>query len=104
MLPFLQQKIGGRKLLVYSESYGLNPRNAARALTNNTGKTLDGGPIPAVCWRGTVCGRGAGGNRCRMGDKRLISYGVDLGNAGHHNLRFVTQAVVREIHFQQGDR
>jgi len=25
MPPFLQQKIGARKLLVYSESYGLNP-------------------------------------------------------------------------------
>jgi hypothetical protein len=29
MLPFLQQKIGARKLLVYSEDYGLNPRDAA---------------------------------------------------------------------------
>jgi hypothetical protein len=44
MLPFLQQKIGARKLLVYAESYGLNPRDAAE-LNNNTGKTLDGGPI-----------------------------------------------------------
>src|SRR5262249_14896190 len=29
MLPFLQQKIGARKLLIYSESYGLHPMNAA---------------------------------------------------------------------------
>ena len=44
MLPFLQQPIGARKLLIYSESYGEHPMNAAE-LTNSTGKTLDGGPI-----------------------------------------------------------
>ena len=44
MLPFLQQRLGARKLLIYSESYGQNPMNAAE-LTNSTGKTLDGGPI-----------------------------------------------------------
>ena len=44
MLPFLQQKIGARKLLIYSENYGEHPMNAAE-LTNSTGKTLDGGPI-----------------------------------------------------------
>ena len=44
MLPFLQQKIETRKLLIYSESFGLNAMNAAE-ITNNTGKTLDGGPI-----------------------------------------------------------
>ena len=44
MLPFLQQKIDSRKLLIYSENYGEHPMNAAE-LTNSTGKTLDGGPI-----------------------------------------------------------
>ena len=44
MLPFVQQKIGARKLLIYAESYGQNPMSAAE-LTNSTGKTLDGGPI-----------------------------------------------------------
>ena len=98
MLPFLQQKIGARKLLVYSESYGLNPRDAAE-LTNNTGKTLDGGPI-TVYDDGTYAGE-ALVETLPMGDKRLISYGVDLGT------RITTafnssQAVVREIHFQRG--
>ena len=98
MLPFLQQKIGARKLLVYSESYGLNPRDAAE-LTNNTGKTLDGGPI-TVYDAGTYAGE-ALVETLPMGDKRLISYGVDLGT------RVTTafdssQAVVREIHFQRG--
>jgi len=98
MLPFLQQKIGARKLLVYSESYGLNPRDAAE-LTNNTGKTLDGGPI-TVYDDGTYAGE-ALVETLPMSDKRLISYGVDLGT------RVTTaynssQAVVREIHFQRG--
>ena len=98
MLPFLQQKIGARKLLVYSENYGLNPRDAAE-LTNNTGKTLDGGPI-TVYDAGTYAGE-ALVETLPMSDKRLISYGVDLGT------RVTTafdssQAVVREIHFQRG--
>ena len=35
MLPFLQQPIGARKLLIYSENYGEHPMNAAE-LTNST--------------------------------------------------------------------
>ena len=98
MLPFLQQKIGARKLLVYSESYGLNPRDAAE-ISNNTGKTLDGGPI-TVYDAGSYAGE-ALVETLPMGDKRLISYGVDLGT------RVTTafdssQNVVREIHFRRG--
>ena len=98
MLPFLQQKIGARKLLVYSESYGLNPRDAAE-ISNNTGKTLDGGPI-TVYDAGNYAGE-ALVETLPMGDKRLISYGVDLGT------RVTTafdssQNVVREIHFRRG--
>ena len=98
MLPFLQQKVGARKLLVYAESYGLNPRDAAE-ITNNTGKTLDGGPI-TVYDAGNYAGE-ALVETLPMGDKRLISYGVDLGT------RVTTafdssQNVVREIHFRRG--
>jgi hypothetical protein len=98
MLPFLQQKIGARKLLVYAESYGLNPRDAAE-IANNTGKTLDGGPI-TVYDAGNYAGE-ALVETLPMGDKRLISYGVDLGT------RITTafdssQNVVREIHFRRG--
>ena len=98
MLPFLQQKIGARKLLVYSESYGLNPRDAAE-LTNNTGKTLDGGPI-TVYDSGSYAGE-ALVETLPMGDKRLISYGVDLGTRVTTAFNS-SQAVVREIHFQRG--
>ena len=76
MLPFLQQTIDARKLLIYSDHSSSHPTNAAE-LTNTTGKTLDGGPI-------TVYDGGAYGGEALMetlkaGDKRLISYAVDLG-------------------------
>ncbi len=44
MLPFLQHKIAARKVVIYSDASKPNPFNAAE-LTNNTGKTLDAGPI-----------------------------------------------------------
>jgi hypothetical protein len=98
MLPFLQQKIGARKLLVYSDSYGLNPRDAAE-LTNSTGKTLDGGPI-TVYDDGTYAGE-ALVETLPMSDKRLISYGVDLGTRVTTAFNS-SKEVVREIHFQRG--
>ena len=98
MLPFLQQQIGGRKLLIYSDQSSQHPTNAAE-LTNTSGKTLDGGPI-------TVYDGGAYGGEALMetlkaGDKRLISYAVDLGT------RITSafdgkQAVVREFHASRG--
>jgi hypothetical protein len=97
MLPFLQQKIETRKLLIYSGENSAHPTNAAE-ITNTTGKTLDGGPI-------TVYDGGYAGEALmetlKAGDKRLISYAVDLGT------RITTQfdskgALVREIHASRG--
>jgi hypothetical protein len=98
MLPFLQQKIGSRKLLIYSENYGEHPMTAAE-LTNSTGKTLDGGPITvfdAASYAGEALM-----TTLKTGDKRLISYAVDLGT------RVTTQFdssrnIVREIHVNRG--
>ena len=98
MLPFLQQPIESRKLLIYSDHSSQHPTNAAE-LTNNSGKTLDGGPI-------TVYDGGAYGGEALMetlktGDKRLISYAVDLGTR-------ITEAfgskaaLVREFHANRG--
>jgi hypothetical protein len=98
MLPFLQQTIEGRKLLIYSDHSSPHPTNAAE-LTNSSGKTLDGGPI-------TVYDAGAYAGEALMetlkaGDKRLISYAVDLGTR-------ITEAfggkaaIVREIHASRG--
>jgi len=98
MLPFLQQKITARKLLIYSESFGLHAMDAAE-LTNSTGKTLDGGPITvydAAAYAGEALVE-----TLKAGDKRLISYGVDLGT------RITTafdssRELVREIHLRRG--
>jgi hypothetical protein len=98
MFPFLQQPIGARRLLIYSENYGEHPMNAAE-LTNSTGKTLDGGPITvfdAASYAGEALV-----NTLKAGDKRLISYAVDLGT------RVTTQfdssrEMVREIHVNRG--
>jgi hypothetical protein len=98
MLPFLQDKITARKLLIYSDQNSAHPLNAAE-ITNSTGKTLDGGPI-------TVFEAGSYGGEALMetvktGDKRLLSYAVDLGT------RITTQFdskgdIVREVHIKRG--
>ncbi len=98
MLPFLQQPITGRKLLIYSDHSSVHPTNAAE-LTNDTGKTLDGGPI-------TVYDGGAYGGEALMEtlkakDKRLISYAVDLGTRITENFGSKA-AVVRELHASRG--
>ena len=98
MLPFLQQPIGARRLLIYSENYGEHPMNAAE-LTNSTAKTLDGGPITvfdAASYAGEALM-----TTLKASDKRLISYAVDLGT------RVTTQfdssrELVREIHVNRG--
>ena len=98
MLPFLQQSVEGRKLLIYSDRSSQHPTNAAE-LTNNTGKTLDGGPI-------TVYDAGAYGGEALMetlkaGDKRLISYAVDLGTRITEAFNSKA-AITREFHARRG--
>lgn len=74
LLPFVQQKIGARKLLIYSDRAQPNPRNAAE-ITNTSGQTLDGGPI-TVYHAGGYSGE-ALMETLKAGEKRLISYSVD---------------------------
>ena len=98
MLPFLQEAIDTRKLLIWSDRSSEHPTNAAE-LTNSTGKTLDGGPV--TVYDGGVYGGEALMETLKAGDKRLISYAVDLGT------RITTafdskKAVVREIHLNRG--
>ena len=98
MLPFLQQPIGARKLLIYSENYGGHPMNAAE-LNNSTSKTLDGGPI-TVFDADSYAGE-ALMTTLKAGDKRLISYSVDLGT--RVTTRFdSSRELVREIHVNRG--
>lgn len=98
MLPFLQEKIAARKLLIYSDQNSAHPLNAAEIL-NSTGKTLDGGPITvfdAASYAGEALME-----TVKTGDKRLLSYAVDLGT------RITTQfdskgEIVREVHVNRG--
>jgi hypothetical protein len=98
MLPFLQQKLNARKLLIYSENFGLHPMNAAE-ISNSTGKTLDGGPI-TVYEAGSYAGE-ALVETLKASDKRLISYGVDLGTRVTTKFDSSKQ-VVREVHYSRG--
>ncbi|MBX9599613.1 MAG: DUF4139 domain-containing protein [Bryobacteraceae bacterium] len=98
MLPFVQQKVNTRKLLIYREDFGLNPMSAAE-VNNSTGKTLDGGPI-TVFDSNTYAGE-ALMETLKTGDKRLITYALDLG------ARITTAIdsrndVTREIHIRRG--
>ncbi|HUG81443.1 MAG TPA: hypothetical protein VML01_07255 [Bryobacterales bacterium] len=77
MLPFLQQRVAGRKLLIYNEAHGSqHPLNAVE-ITNDSGKTLDGGAV-TVLDAGAYAGE-ALFETIKDDDKRLISYAVDLG-------------------------
>lgn len=98
MLPFLQQKLSARKLLIYSDASATHPLNSAE-ITNSTPETLDGGPI-TVYESGGYAGE-ALMETVKIGDKRLISYGVDLGT------RITTQFdskgdLIREVHARRG--
>jgi hypothetical protein len=98
LLPFLQQKIGARKLLVYSDRSQLNPRNAAE-ITNITGKTLDGGPI-TVYQAGGYSGE-ALMETLKAGEKRLISYSVDQGTRVTTNFE-TTSDLIRSFKANRG--
>jgi hypothetical protein len=98
MLPFLQQRIPARKLLIYSDTRSPHPRNAVE-LSNSSGKTLDGGPV--TVFDGDAYAGEALFETMKAGDKRLISYAVDLGT------RITTafgsgETTVREVHFRRG--
>ncbi len=98
MLPFLQDKIAVRKLLIYKGDEGEHPVNAAE-VTNTTAKTLDGGPI-TVYDDGAYAGE-ALVETFKAGDKRLIGYAVDYGTRVETNSDEGDQ-YVREISAKNG--
>ncbi len=77
MLPFLQQRVAGRKLLIFNEANGSqHPLNAVE-ITNDSGITLDGGAVTvydAAAYAGEALFE-----TVKADDKRVISYAVDLG-------------------------
>jgi hypothetical protein len=98
MIPFVQQPINARRLLVYSDRSSANPRSAAE-LSNNTGKTLDGGPL--TVYQGGSYGGEALMETLKAGDKRLISFAVDLGTRVTTNFESGTE-VIREVRASRG--
>lgn len=98
MLPFLQDKIKARKVVVYSDMNALHPLNAAE-LVNSTGKTLDGGPI-TVYDGGSYVGE-ALVETVKANDKRLVSYGVDLGTRVTNKIDSQDR-IERELHLNRG--
>jgi hypothetical protein len=97
LLPFLREGVTARKLLIYTGD-GVNPLNAVE-VTNSTGKTLDGGPI-TVFEDKSYAGE-ALMETCKSGDKRLISYAVDLGT--RVTTAYDTSSdLIREIHLRRG--
>ena len=99
MLPFLQDKIAARKLLIYKDGDGDHPVNAAE-VTNNTAKTLDGGPI-TVYDDGAYAGE-ALVETFKAGDKRLIGYAVDYGTLVEEDDETDDNKIVREISAKEG--
>ncbi|MEZ5362884.1 MAG: hypothetical protein R2748_11220 [Bryobacterales bacterium] len=99
MLPFFRERVPARRLYIYDESNGSqHPLNAAE-ITNAAGATLDGGAI-TVYDAGAYAGE-ALVETIKAGDKRLISYAVDLGT------RITTafdsdSKLQQEFHFRRG--
>jgi hypothetical protein len=98
MFPFVQQRIGARKLSIYSDINAAHPMHAAE-ITNVTGKTLDGGPM--TIYEGGAYGGEALVETLKAGDKRLIGYGVDLGTRVSTNFESGSE-VVREVKMNRG--
>jgi hypothetical protein len=99
MLPFLQDKIAARKLLIYTEKDGEHPVNAAEIL-NSTAKTLDGGPI--TVYEGGAYAGEALFETVKAGDKRLVGYAVDYGTRVSSAFD-TSRRLIREIHVKNGN-
>ncbi len=99
MLPFFRERVEARRLYIYdAENSSQHPLRAAE-ITNSAGATLDGGAI-TVYDAGAYAGE-ALVETIKAGDKRLISYAVDLGT------RITTafdssSKLQREFHFRRG--
>ena len=99
MLPFLQQRLSGRRLLIFAESNGSQHPLSAVEITNSTGKTLDGGALTVID-AGAYAGESLV-ETIKAGDKRLVSYAVDLGT--RVTTAFDTESnLLRSFRFHRG--
>lgn len=99
MLPFYSGEVGARRLLIYNEVHGSqHPLNAVE-IANKTGGALDGGAM-TVYDGGGYAGE-AMVDTLKAGDKRLVSYAVDLGVRITSKFRSESHPV-REVHANNG--
>jgi hypothetical protein len=98
MLPFVQQKISARQVYIWNQNEGAHPQRAAE-LKNTTGKTLDGGPVTVYAPEGYT-GESLL-STLKNGDKRFITFAVDLGTKV--TTKFDTSSqVVRSVKAERG--
>ncbi len=77
LIPILQNQIEGESVSLYNqETRGQNPMSALY-LNNTTGLTLESGPL-TIIENDTYAGEALTG-RIKPGEKRFITYAVDLG-------------------------
>lgn len=99
MLPFFRERVPARRLFIYDQSSGSQHPLTAAEITNSSGATLDGGAI-TVYDAGAYAGE-ALVETIKAGDKRLISYAVDLGT--RITTKFDSESKLQqEIHFNRG--
>lgn len=92
MLPFVQKPVSATRLLIFSERQAVrNHPMLAMELLNDSGLTLDGGPV-TVFDAGEYAGEALFETTVKD-EKRLLSYGVDLGT----NLRVEPTSGTRQV-------
>lgn len=100
MLPFLQKPVSAQRLLIFTERQPVtNHPMLAFEMTNDSGLTLDGGPV-TVFDGGEYAGE-ALFETTKEGEKRLMSYGIDLGTSLRMEPSSGTRTV-QEISMQRG--
>ncbi len=100
MLPFLQKPVSAQRLLIFTERQPVsNHPMLAFEMTNDSGLTLDGGPV-TVFDGGEYAGE-ALFETTKEGEKRLMSYGIDLGTSLRTEPSSGTRTV-QEISMQRG--
>jgi len=98
LIPFVQQKISARQVYIWNQAEGAHPQRAAE-LKNTTGKTLDGGPVTVYAPEGYT-GESLL-STLKAGDKRFITFAVDLGTKV--TTKFDTSSqVVRSVKAERG--
>lgn len=99
LVPIVNSPIGAEKVSIWNERSGAPRPARALWLTNSSGLTLDGGSF-SVMEEQTFAGEGVF-DPIRPGEKRLVSYALDLAlNASSKNAN-EAQRVTR-VHISQG--